>query len=347
MPSSTLPRLARALSLLAALLVTATACSAEPGPAGAAPAGDLSSVTLRVGATGWATAQAALQVAGLDNTPYRVQWAVFPGGDKQLQALQGGALDLAESSEIPPIFAAAAGSPRFKVVAVQRANTLQQEVVVGRGSTLTDIAGLRGKKVGYVRNTTAHYFLDRLLARAGLRWDDIVAAPLSPNDGVTALNSGAIDALASYGNSIITVHQSGGRTIGDGRDILSGNFPWSASTDAIADPDRRAASVDLLARISQAYTVIRQSRLDAFARATADATHEPLAEARDQLAAEEAQRPTDVVPTSPGAIASEQAVADTFAQLRVIPAALDVGAFWTDALNPELSKALSTPPPGR
>jgi sulfonate transport system substrate-binding protein len=232
-------------------------------------------------------------------------------------------------------------------VAVQRANTLRQEVVVGRGSTLTDIAGLKGKKVGYVRNTTAHYFLDRLLARAGLRWEDITAAPLSPNDGVTALNSGAIDALASYGNSIITVHQNGGRTIGDGRDILSGNFPWSASTDAIADPGRRAASVDLLARISQAYTVIRQSRLDAFARATADATHEPLDQARDQLAAEEAQRPTEVVPTGPAAVASEQAVADTFAQLRVIPEAVDVGAFWTDELSSKLTAALSAPPPGR
>ena len=345
MPDSALPRSVRALCVLAVLTVAGSACSS--GTPAASAAGDLSSVTLRVGATGWATAQAALQVAGLDITPYRVQWAVFPGGDKQLQALQGGALDLAESSEIPPIFAAAAGNPKFKVVAVQRANTLQQEVVVKAGSALTDLGQLKGRKVGYVRNTTAQYFLDRLLQRAGLRWTDIEAVPLSPNDGVTALNSGAIDALASYGNSIITVHQSGGRTLGDGKDILSGNFPWEASTEAIGDPGRRAAVADLLARISRAYAVIRASRMDAFAQRTAEATHEPLEQARGQLAEEEAQRPTEVVPTSAAAISSQQAVADTFAELGSVPAGLDVAAFWTENLNGELTAALSSPPPGR
>jgi sulfonate transport system substrate-binding protein len=343
MLSSAVPRFARALCVIAALLAAATACSGEtPAPS----TGDLSSVTLRVGATGWATAQAALQVAGLDQTPYQVRWAVFPGGDKQLQALQAGALDLTESSEIPPIFAAASGNARFKVVAVQRATTLQQEVVVGAGSPITSIAELKGKKVGYVPNTTAHYFLDRLLERAGLHWGDIVAAPLSPNDGVTALSGGAIDALASYGNSIITVHLRGGRMIGDGSQILSGNFPWEAETSAIADPGKRAAIVDLLARISQAYAVIRAGRMDEFARRTAEATHED--QALDQLRAEEAQRPTTIVPTSPEAVSSEQAVADTFAELRIIPNRLDVAGFWTDALNTELNKALlATPAPGR
>jgi sulfonate transport system substrate-binding protein len=299
-------------------------------------------VTLRVGSTGWASAQAALRVAGLDNTPYRVQWAVFAGGDKQLQALQADALDLTESSDIPPIFAAAAGPPRFSVVAVQRANTLLQEVVVGPGSPITAIAQLRGRRVGYVQNTTAHYFLDALLERAGLHWGDITPVPLSPNDGVTALTSGSIDALASYGNSIITVHQHGGRTVGDARDVLSGNFPWEASNAALADPARRAAIADLLARLDRAYAIIRAGRLDAFAQATADGTHQPLALAREQLAAQEAQRRTTVVPTNPAAIAAEQSVADTFTALRVVPRRVDVAAFWTDTLNPELAHALGT-----
>jgi len=339
---------ARVLCVIAALIVTGTACSTGTGLTGAPSDGAQSSVTLRVGATGWATARAALQVAGLDQTPYRVEWAVFPGGDKQLQAQRGGALDLTESSEIPPIFAASSGNARFKVVAVQRANTLEQEVVVGPGSPITSIAGLKGKKVGYVPNTTAHYFLDRLLERAGLHWSDIVAAPLSTNDGVTALSSGAIDALASYGNSIITVHQRGGRMIGDGSEILSGNFPWEADTSAIADPGKRAAIVDLLARISQAYAVIRAGRMDEFARRTAEGTHEPVDQALTQLRAEEAQIPTSLGPTGPEAISSEQAVADTFAELRITPSRIDVAGFWTDALNAELNRALlATPPPGR
>ena len=297
-------------------------------------------VTLRVGSTGWATAQAALQVAGLDRTPYKVEWSVFSGGDKQLQALQAGALDVTETSEIPPIFAAAGGSAKFKVVAVQQANTLLQEVVVGPGSAISGIAQLKGRKVGYVQNTTAQYFLDKLLEQNGLHWSDITAAPLSPNDGVTALHSGAIDALASYGNSIITVHRGGGRTIGDGKDILSGNFPWEASAETIADPAKRAATADLLARVDKAYAFIRDGHEEAFAQKTADATHQPLADALSQLHDGEAQRPTRLAATSAGAIASQQAVADVFTDLKVLPAKVDAASFWTDQLNGDLAKAL-------
>ncbi|MGX5210524.1 hypothetical protein ACWKT3_17885 [Streptomyces violaceus] len=44
---------------------------------------------------------------------------------------------MASSSEIPPVFAAADGKPNFKVVAVQRGNTLNQEVVAPKGSEVT------------------------------------------------------------------------------------------------------------------------------------------------------------------------------------------------------------------
>jgi sulfonate transport system substrate-binding protein len=325
---------ARTVAAVVALAALVSACGAT------AASSSSPQVTLRVGATGWAQAQAALAVAGLDTTPYKVEWSVFSGGDKQLQALQAGALDVTETSEIPPIFAAAGGSPKFKVVAVQQANTLLQEVVVGPGSPITGIAQLKGRKVGYVQNTTAQYFLDKLLEQAGLHWSDITAAPLSPNDGVTALHSGAIDALASYGNSIITVHRGGGRTIDDGKDILSGNFPWEASADTIADPAKRQAAADLLARIGKAYAYIRDGHEQAFAQKTADATHESLSDALSQFHDGEAQRPSKLVPTSAAAIASQQAVADVFTDLKVLPHKVDTASFWTDQVNADLTKAL-------
>nr|WP_079251127.1 nitrate ABC transporter substrate-binding protein [Streptomyces acidiscabies] len=83
-----------------------------------------------MGATGWKVEEAALKFANLDNTPYHIKWSTFQGGDKQLEAVRAGALDLASSSEIPPVFAAADGKPNFKVVAVQSGSTLNQEVVV-------------------------------------------------------------------------------------------------------------------------------------------------------------------------------------------------------------------------
>ena len=322
---------------LALLLPFAAACG---GNAKAESSSDVSSVTLKVGATGWKVEEAVLKFAHLDDTPYKIRWSVFQGGDQQLQAIRAGALDVASSSEIPPIFAAADGKPNFKVVAVQRASTLNQEVVVPKGSKVTDIAGLKGKKVGYVQNTTAHYFLYELLKRAGLKWSDVDAKPLLPNDGLAALNGGSIDAFASYGTSIITAHQQGARTVGSGADILSGNFLWSARDSVLNSPAQKAAVADLVARISKAYAYVRDGREAAFAKVIAQNTHQPLAQAQSDLAAQQKQRPTQARTVGDDTIASQQKVADAFTELGALKEHLDVKSFWTTGLNADLKKAL-------
>ncbi|MFI6275168.1 ABC transporter substrate-binding protein [Streptomyces sp. NPDC050988] len=322
---------------LALLLPLATACG---GDAEAESSSGLSSVTLAVGATGWKNEEAVLKFAHLDDTPYKVKWSLFQGGDQQLQAVRAGALDLASSSEIPPIFAAADGKPNFKVVAVQRGTTLNQEVIVPKGSKVTDIAGLKGKKVGYVQNTTAHYFLYELLKRAGLKWSDIDAKPLLPNDGLAALNGGGIDAFASYGTSIITAHQQGAVKVGSGKDVLSGNFLWSARDNVLKSPGRRAAAADLIARITKAYAYIRDGREHEFAKVVAEATHQPVAQAEKDFRDAQAQRPTQARTVGDDTIASQQKVADAFTELGALKGKLDVKSFWSRALDTDLEKAL-------
>ncbi|WP_327394594.1 ABC transporter substrate-binding protein [Streptomyces phaeochromogenes] len=322
---------------LALLLPLATACG---GDAEAESSSGLSSVTLAVGATGWKNEEAVLKFAHLDDTPYKVKWSLFQGGDQQLQAVRAGALDLASSSEIPPIFAAADGKPNFKVVAVQRGTTLNQEVIVPKGSKVTDIAGLKGKKVGYVQNTTAHYFLYELLKRAGLKWSDIDAKPLLPNDGLAALNGGGIDAFASYGTSVITAHQQGAVTVGSGKDVLSGNFLWSARDSVLKSPAQRAAAADLIARITKAYAYIRDGREHEFAKVVAKATHQPVAQAEKDFRDAQAQRPTQARAVGDDTIASQQKVADAFTELGALKEKLDVKSFWSHALDTDLEKAL-------
>ncbi|MGI3228390.1 ABC transporter substrate-binding protein [Streptomyces sp. GTA36] len=322
---------------LALLLPLATACG---GDAEAESSSGVSSVTLAVGATGWKNEEAVLKFAHLDDTPYKVKWSLFQGGDQQLQAVRAGALDLASSSEIPPIFAAADGKPNFEVVAVQRGTTLNQEVIVPKGSKVTDIAGLKGKKVGYVQNTTAHYFLYELLKREGLEWSDIDAKPLLPNDGLAALNGGGIDAFASYGTSVITAHQQGARTVGSGKDVLSGNFLWSARDSVLKSPAQRAAAADLIARITKAYAYIRDGREHEFAKVVAKATHQPLAQAEKDFRDAQAQRPTQARTVGDDTIASQQKVADAFTELGALKEKLDVKSFWSRALDTDLEKAL-------
>jgi sulfonate transport system substrate-binding protein len=338
-------RLVALTAATAALALAASACASDSSstPTSAAASGssvNLSSVTLRIGVTGWNDLGAALKIAGLDDTPYHVDWSVFSGGNLQLQALQSGALDVANSSDIPPVFAAAGGRVNFKVVAVQKSNTLLQELVVGKGSSIKSVAGLKGQKVGYVQNTTAQYFLDKLLDQAGLTWKDITPVPLTPNDGVAALNSGSIAAFASYGNSIITAQQQGATEIGSGEQILSGDYPWEVSNGVLGDAGQQAALVDLLVRLDKAYAYIRDGHQQAYAQATATATHEPASEALSQNTADEAQVHTRLVPTSDSALAAEQSVSDVFDSIGALPKAVDVSSYWTTALDAALTKAL-------
>jgi sulfonate transport system substrate-binding protein len=342
-------RLLSAIATTAVLALAASACSSSSSHSSttgaAAPAtgaADLSSVTLHIGATGWNQYGAALKIAGLDNTPYHVDWSVFSGGNLQLQALQSGALDVANSSDIPPIFVAAGGTVNFKVVAVGRSNTLLQEVIVPKGSSVTSIAQLKGKKVGYVQNTTAQYFLDELLKQNGLSWSDIQPTPLTPSVGTAALNSGSIAAFASYGNSIITAEQNGATEIGSGQTILSGDYPWEVSNSLLADPAQQAALIDLFTRINKAFVYIRDGHEQAYAQATATATDEPVSEALSQIANGENEIPTHIVPTTPTAITAEQAVADSFYSTGALPGKVTVSEYWSDTLNPALTKALAT-----
>jgi sulfonate transport system substrate-binding protein len=317
---------------------TATGSSAASGAASGAAVADLSGVTLRVGQTLWPSLKTQFELAGVDKAPYTIEWSVFPGGDKQLLALGAGAIDVAESSDIPPIFARAGNNTAFKVVAVQEGNTLLQEVLASQKSGITSIAGLKGKKVAYVKSTTAQYFLAKLLDQAGLKWTDIQAVPLAPADGATALSTGNVDALASYGASLQLLRAKGAVQIGSGKDILSGNFPIEVATSALGDARKKAAVVDFLGRYNKAAAYARDHAQDYVAKQVTF-TKQPIDQALPIFTNGEAARPTRVVPTSAAAIAKEQDVADTFLTLGALTAKVDVASYWTDELNADITAA--------
>ena len=345
-----LPVLLAAAGLTAALAACSSSQAATTAPATAAGAGattaaspaagdpDLSGVTLRVGETGWQTQTLLLAQAGLGDTPYTVEPSTFQGGNLQLEALGAGAIDLASASEIPPIFAAQTGGVgTLSTVAVRKGTTLTQEVVVPEGSDITSVAQLEGRSVAYVQNTTAHYFLYESLKEAGLSWSDITPVPLSTSDGLAALLSGQVDALASYGNAIISAHSKGATTLVDAKDLLSGNFLYLTVPAVLADAGKKAAIVDYFGRLQQGYAWAREHPQE-WAETIAEQTKQPVEQALKTFTDGEAQRPSSFTTVTPEAIASEQKVLDTFVEAGILPAEFDIAPFWTDELNGDLAR---------
>lgn len=311
----------------------ATAAPASP----ASPEADLSGVTLRIGQVGWSEWEEGFKAAGLLDTPYKLEFSVFQGGNLELEAIAADQLDFAITSEIPPIFASqAANQGNFNVIGVQRWNTLNQELVIPKGSKVTTVAELKGKRIAYVPNTTAQYFLVKMLEGAGLTWKDIEPVKLTTAEGLSALVGGKVDALASYGNSIIAARQNGATTLASAADILSGNFPVSANVKSIDDPVKHAAIADFLERLTRYYTWT-QGNQEQWAEITAKNTNQKQAEVLDTLVNGDKQRPLALETISDQSIASQQDIADIFTDLGLLPDTVDVSTIWSHAFDDEIT----------
>lgn len=303
---------------------------------------DLSGVTLRFGSTGWELSKELLKAAGLDDTPYQVTYTTFQGGNLCLEAMAANQIDLTGSSEIPPIYASLAeNGGNFKIIAISNSNTQQQELILPPGSTIKSVAELKGKKVGYIKSTTAQYFLYQMLKEAGLDWKDIDAIEITTADGVTALLGGELDAFASYGNSINAAKNNGAVTLASAENILSGNFPYEASVTALGDEKIRAAITDYIGRLERA-NQWQKDHLKDWAKISADPTGVTYEENLSILEKGFAQRETHVKLITEEVIASEQKVADTFYEIGLLEKKVDVSGLYDNSLSEDIKRAIDT-----
>lgn len=112
--------------------------------------------------------ESRMKAAGqLDDLPYRITWANFPGAAPLLEALNAGAVDTAPAGDLPVILAAAAGC-RLKIAAVTRMSDQAMAIVVPRGSTIQSVADLAGQSVivSSARGSISHYMLLEALNEA-------------------------------------------------------------------------------------------------------------------------------------------------------------------------------------
>jgi sulfonate transport system substrate-binding protein len=287
----------------------------RPALAQTGPGPDLSGVTLRVAQYTGGDVSKMMAAAGVADTPYRLQFSTFASGNLIVEALNAGALDVGQMSETPPVFGALAGAA-VKIVAVLQEDTDWQVVLVPKDSPVRTVADLRGKRVGYVRATTTHYYLARMLKEAGLSFTDVEGVALTPSDGQAAFDRGALDAFAIYGYNVPFAIANGARVLKRSTGYLSGNYPVTARAAALDDPLVAAALGDYLGRLKASYAWI-----DRNLGAWADIWSKAIGVPRDTVAEilTHPSQPFALVPVTEAAVASLQGVADTFFDLKVLP----------------------------
>jgi sulfonate transport system substrate-binding protein len=314
----------------------AAASGSASASTGASPSSSasLSSVTLNVGDQKGTGAEAILKAAGLLNTlPFHVNWSDFTSGPPMLEAMASGSVDVGGVGDAPPVFAAAGGEGVVIVGARTVPTGDQDAVVVPKGSPITSIQQLKGKKIAYGSGSSGNYDLLTVLTAAGLTTKDVSMVNLQPADALAAFTSGSVDAWDIWPPYVQqVVAQDGAKVIARGSQYGSPYSYEVASKSAVANPQKAAAIQVYLATLDKAY-IWAEKNADAWGAAWASATGLP-ASITDLAATVDSTTPVVV----DGAVTkSEQELVTQFYKAGLIPSAPNMSGFVTSQFNSSVS----------
>lgn len=243
---------------------------------------------------------------------YKVTWAEFAAGPQMLEALNAGAIDIAQTGEAPPIFAQAA-SPRLTYIGFEPPAPKCEAILVPKDSPIQSVADLKGKRVALNKGSNVHYLLVRALEEAGVGYDEITPSFLTPADARAAFASGAVDAWAIWDPFQASAEQTLGARELVNAEGLAPNYQFYFGDRGFVGANPEAVT-GLLAAIGEIDTWIAGNPRAA-ANELAPSTGIPA----DALELALSRQNFGVQPLTPEVIANQQKVADTFAALGLLP----------------------------
>jgi sulfonate transport system substrate-binding protein len=159
-----------------------------------------------------------------------VKWVEFSSGPPMLEAMNVGSVDYGAVGDSPPIFAQSAGAAI--VYAAGQPITNGQGILVPGNSPIRSIAGLKGKRVGFTKGSSAHNIVVQTLEKAGLTYADITPVYLTPPDAGPAFANGSIDAWAIWDPYFaIGETKQNGRVLVNASEITKANSFYLANRD--------------------------------------------------------------------------------------------------------------------
>jgi sulfonate transport system substrate-binding protein len=249
-----------------------------------------------------------------------VTWAEFTSGPPLLEALGANALDFGSTGDVPPLFAQAAGGDLVYVAA--SAGSLDgSAILVKRDAPIETLADLKGKRVAFKRGSSAHNFIVKALRQAGLTLDDITPLDLGPPDAAPAFANGQIDAWVIWDPYYALAAQDPeARVLATTEGILkSWGFLQANGAYAKANPTIISEVIDELIKVGTA----AQADLDATAVEISASTGVPVDVTRITLGRKGADLGA-IQPLNDEIVAYQQALADEFFGLKILPRQLTI-----------------------
>ncbi|WP_410813434.1 ABC transporter substrate-binding protein [Micromonospora sp. 067-2] len=195
--------------LAAAALLLPTAC----GDGAASGGGDPDRKSIRIAYQAFPSGDLVVKNQGLLEKAlpgYQITWTKFDSGASINTAFVAGSVDIAAigSSPVARGLSAPLNIP-YQVAFVLDVAGDNEALVARNGSGVTDVKGLRGKKVATPFASTAHYSLLAALDRAGVKESDVTIVDLEPQDILAAWTRGDLDAAYSWLPSLDNLRKTG------------------------------------------------------------------------------------------------------------------------------------------
>ncbi|MER6190442.1 ABC transporter substrate-binding protein [Streptomyces cyaneofuscatus] len=329
-----------ALLLPLALLLAACGGGASSTGSGGGSADGKGSVTLNVGDQKGGY-EAILRASGeLDDLDYRITWSTFTSGPPLLEAVSAGAVDIGGVGNTPPVFAAGSDS-NIVVVGASHGSSAGEAIVVPKDSPLKKPEQLKGKSVAVAQGSSAHFQLVASLKKAGLSIKDVKLNYLQPADALAAFSRGKVDAWAIWDPYTSQILRAGNaRVLTTGEGVVNGLGFQVASPASLKDKQKSKALGDLLVRLERAQNWVFEHP-EEWAKVWAKETGLPYEVALDAVKLTYGTRVP--VAIDEAAIASEQEIADTFAELKLIPRRFDFKDYVDTRFNRNLPASSTAP----
>lgn len=252
----------------------------------------------------------------------KVRWVEFAYGPPLLEAVSAAAVDYGYTGNAPPVFAQAAHAAIRYVGAVPA--RFGQAIVVPADSPIKTPADLKGKKIAVAKGSSAQDLLVAAVFAAGLDWSDVTPVYLAPADAASAFARGAVDAWSIWDPffAVAELKQAARPLPVDPKVAAQNAFFLANAGFAAAHPDLVAAiNAEIAAAVQWA-----DAHRDEVAALYAQASGVSL-EAQTRAVA---RSDFHFGPVNDAVIAEQQAVADRFHRIGLIPEPIAVrDIVWT------------------
>jgi sulfonate transport system substrate-binding protein len=256
---------------------------------------------------------AALKPSGVS-----VTWTEFNSGPPLLEALNAGGIDFGSTGAPPAIFAQAAGTDLVYVLA-NKPSPHTEAIIVPPDSPIKTLQDLKGKQVAVTKGSSANALLVRALQKAGLQWGDAEPVYLQPADAKAAFEGGSVDAWSIW-DPYYAAEQAatGAKTLADDEAVGANQRGFYLASRTFAT--ERAADVKTIVDALTKVNAWAADHPDDVVKIQAEVTGLDPAILKTVVA----RSVYGVEPITPQVIADQQALADVFFNIGLIPEKIDI-----------------------